>query len=199
MKKISLFLLLFLSVLLVAYAQPKPVLLPAPADWQFEQFSLPPIFAPTVPYKGLEELRFSPDMFKKDAPNYFTYAFSARLDNTTNVSQADISNYLLTYFRGLCSKTAADRKLAPVDTTAIAVAIAPKGSAAPASIYEITLHAFGVFTDGAPITLNMEAKVLADPADRRVYVLFIVSPQPKTAPIWQQLHDLQKNFVVPTS
>jgi hypothetical protein len=79
----------------------------APADWQFEQFPLPPTFAPTVRYKGLEELRFSPDMFKKDAPNYFTYGFAARFDNTPSVSPAEISGYLLTYFKGLYSKGAA--------------------------------------------------------------------------------------------
>jgi hypothetical protein len=199
MKKVSLFLLSFLSLLAAAHAQPKPVLLPAPSDWQFEQFALPPTFAPTVRYKGLEELRFSPDMFKKDAPNYFTYIFSARFDNTTGVSPADISDYLLTYFKGLCSKTAADRKLPPVDTSAITVAIAPKESAGAAGIYSITLDAFGVFTDGAPITLNMEVKVLPDTAMARVYLLFIVSPLPKTAPVWQQLHDLQKSFVVPAN
>jgi hypothetical protein len=197
MKKTSLFLLSFLSFLVAAHAQPKPVLLPAPTDWQLEQFSLPPIFAPTVPYKGMEELRFSPDMFKKDAPNYFTYIFAARFDNTRSVSLTDISSYLLTYFKGLCSKTAADRKLSPVDTNAITVAIAPKRSAGTARIYSITLHAFGVFTDGAPVTLNMEVKVLQDPAVARVYLLFIVSPQPKTAPVWEQLYDLQKRFVVP--
>src|ERR1700744_2583142 len=140
MKKISLFLLSFLSFLAATQAQPKPLLLPAPADWQLEQFPLPPAFAPTVQYKGLEELRFSPDMFKKGAPNYFTYIFAARFDNTMSVSRTDIASYLLTYFKGLCSKTAVDRKLPSVDTGAITAAIAPKESSGAASIYSITLH-----------------------------------------------------------
>ena len=36
-----------------------------PANWEFERFSLPPGFAPGITYKGAEELRFAPGMFKK--------------------------------------------------------------------------------------------------------------------------------------
>jgi hypothetical protein len=168
-----------------------------PASWQLEQFSLPPVFAPTLPYKGLEELRFSPDMFKKDAIGYFTYVFAARLDSTQAMSASDIKNYLLVYFRGLCSRTAADRKLAPVDTTAISVAIAPKKTTNKQPMYSITLHVFGVFADGAAVTLNMEVTVLSDAAHQKIYLLFIVSPQPTTAPVWQELYNVQQQFVVP--
>src|ERR1700744_5281702 len=104
--------LLILLWTLSAHAQStKPSMLMEPAGWQFEQFPLPPGFAPGIPYKGIEELRFSPCMFKKEATDYFTYAFVARLDGVANVSQSEIRQYLLTYFKGLCSKTAADRKL----------------------------------------------------------------------------------------
>src|SRR4051812_22499209 len=79
--------------------QPTPQLLKEPANWSFERFALPPSFAPNFPYKGAEELRFSPGMFNKDAPDYFTYAFAAQLDGVTSISQDDIRNYLLDYFK----------------------------------------------------------------------------------------------------
>jgi hypothetical protein len=180
-----------------AHAQPKPSILLAPADWQFEQFPLPPVFAPTIKYNGIEELRFSPGMFKKEATSYFTYAFAARLDSTKNVTPADIKSYLLTYFKGLCSKTAADRKLSPVDTAAISVSIERKKTADQETVYNILLHAFGVFADGAPVTLNMEVKVMNDIPGQRVFLLFIVSPLPKTDALWQGLYKIQKEFVIP--
>jgi len=173
-----------------ANAQAKPFMLTGPADWELEQFPLPPGFAPAIPYKGLEELRFAPGMFKKDAPDYFTYAFVARLDNAKSVQQADIRNYLLMYFKGLCSKTAADRKLPPVDTSAIKATIGKRDG-----LYDITLSAFGVFADGAPVTLNMEAKVMTD--GQKVYLLFIVSPQPKSNAVWQQLKKIQADAAIP--
>jgi hypothetical protein len=197
MKKLFLFFLFTFNFLLVINAQTKPVLLKEPANWQLERFSLPPAFAPAIKYKGVEELRFSPGMFKKDTTGYFTYAFVIRLDSTENVSQDDIKNYLLEYFKGLCSKTAADRKLNPVDTNAINVAIERKKTADKETVYNILLHAFGVFADGAPVTLNMEAKVINDIAAKKVYVLFIVSLQPKTDLLWKELYKVQKDFVMP--
>src|ERR1043166_8007887 len=80
-------------------------LLNQPANWQFERFTLPPEFAPNIPYKGVEELRFSPGMFAEDSTSYFTYAFVAELDNINSISKDDIKNYLLEYFKGLCSNT----------------------------------------------------------------------------------------------
>src|SRR4249920_1820025 len=112
MKNLFTFLAIIISVSLAAQNQPaKPQLLKEPADWAFERFELPPSFAPGFPYKGAEELRFSPGMFNIDSTSYFSYAFVAELDNRTTVSQSDVSDYLLNYFKGLCSVTAKDRKL----------------------------------------------------------------------------------------
>jgi len=199
MKKLPLFFLFTFCFLLAVKAQTKPVLLPNPENWQFEQFPLPPVFAPAIKYTGIEELRFSPNMFKKDSIGYFTYAFAARLDNTESISKEDIKNYLLVYFKGLCSKTAADRKLNPVDTSAISVAIAKKETPDKATVYNILVHLFGVFTDGAPVALNMEVKVLTDVAGKKVYLLFIASPQPRTDAVWRELYKLQKGFTMPVN
>lgn len=91
MKKAGLFIFLIYSVL-SATAQSGPSLLTAPANWQFEQFSLPPDFAPAVKYHGHEELRFSPGWDKKEATDYFTIIWGFRFDDTKNISQADITN-----------------------------------------------------------------------------------------------------------
>ena len=93
-----------------------------PASWEFERFSLPPGFAPGITYKGAEELRFAPGMFNKDSANYFTYVFVAQLDDVSAISQTDIRDYLLKYYKGLCFATAKDRKLV-IDTTQITVAV----------------------------------------------------------------------------
>jgi len=126
MKKLGLLFLFTVGFWLLIDAQTKPAILTEPAGWQLEQFALPPVFASTLKYKRIEELRFSPDMFKKGATGYFTYVFVARLDSTQTLSQSGIKDYLLVYFKGLCSKTAADRKLSPIYTAAIHVTIGRK-------------------------------------------------------------------------
>ncbi|MEO8861570.1 MAG: hypothetical protein ABI358_09115 [Ginsengibacter sp.] len=175
--------------------QQTPQLLKQPANWQFEKFKLPPVFAPSFPYKGVEELRFSPGMFIKDSTTYFTYAFAAELDNTPFISQNDIRNYLLDYFKGLCSGTAKDRHLS-IDTSKITVAIERKKIIKNEVIYNAFLNIFGVFTDGAPVKLNMEIKVLHDKDASKIYLVFIASPLEKDKDIWQQLRTIQKDFSI---
>ncbi len=136
-------------------------------------------------------------MFNKDSANYFTYAFVAELDNTTSITQSDIKNYLLVYFKGLCASTAKDRKLS-IDTSKITVAIErKKGSQSNEIIYTALLKVFGVFADGAPVKLNMEVKVLANAAVKKTYLFFIVSPHARTDRAWLQLYTLQKQFTIP--
>jgi len=195
--------LIALSILLVCFSiitkaqNSTPQLLKVPANWTFERFPLPPQFAPGIPYKGAEELRFSPGMFKKDSADYFTYAFVAELDNTTAISKNDISNYLSLYFKGLCSSTAKDRKLS-IDTSKITVVVEKKNSAPKNEIiYSASLNAFGVFTDGAPVKLNMEVKVMTNALTKKTYLIFIVSPHEKTDDVWKELYEIQKGFVVP--
>jgi hypothetical protein len=160
-------------------------------------FALPPVFAPNIPYKGAEELRFSPGMFKKDSADYFTYAFVAQLDNTVTISQDNIQDYLLRYFKGLCGSTAKERKLI-IDTSKITVSIEKKKHMpANETIYNASLRVFGVFTDGAPVRLNMEIKILTDSAAGKTYLIFITSPQVKTGKVWDSLYQIQKDFKVP--
>jgi hypothetical protein len=168
-----------------------------PANWTFERVTLPPSFASNFPYKGSEELRFSPGMFNKNATDYFTYAFAAQLDSVTAISQDDIRNYLLNYFKGLCSSKAHDRKL-NIDTSEITVDVQKKNNIAGNEIiYDALLNVFGVFAGGAPVKLNMEVKVLNDAAASKIYLVFIVSPHEKTDEAWKQLYQIQRDFSIP--
>jgi len=180
-------------------AQPAPTMLTAPATWQFETFSLPPGFAPAVKYHGREELRFSPGWDKKEATDYFTIIWGFRFDDTKGISQAEIQNFLQTYFRGLCSSTAKNRHLSPIDSSAVTVSIEKKPATDRSRIYNLTLHLFGVFADGAPVTLNGEIKVMEDNARQKVYMVMIASPLSKTHPVWQPLYKEQREFVIPSN
>ena len=136
-------------------------------------------------------------MFVKDSSNYFTYAFVAELDNVNSVSQDDIRNYLVNYFKGLCGSTAKQRHLS-IDTSKIDVAIERRQNAGNEAFYDATLNIFGVFTDGAPVKLNAEIKVMNDKASK-IYLVFIASPLDKTNNVWNELHSIQKEFKIPKS
>jgi hypothetical protein len=186
-----------LSLTIQAQQNATPQLLKEPAAWQFERFALPPEFAPGFPYKGAEELRFAPGMFKAGAPDYFSYAFVAQLDSTTTVSQQNIHKYLLLYFKGLCASVAKDRKIV-IDTAAITVSVEKKKETLKnEKIYTALLYIFGVFADGAPVTLQADIKVLTHKATKRAFLVFIASPQQRTAAIWKELYKIQQDFMVP--
>ena len=188
--------LIFSNALHAQPPQSTSQLLKQPATWQFERFSLPPEFAPAIPYKGAEELRFSPGMFVKDSTTYFTYAFVAQLDDVNSISQDDIRNYLLSYFKGLCSSTAKQRNLS-IDTSKITVAIEKKNNTGGNIFYNAVLNILGVFTDGAPVKLNMEIKVMNDGASSKTYLVFIASPLDKTNDAWNELRRIQQEFTMP--
>jgi len=198
MKSIIAILVFLLWASLVVKGQDtKAEFLKEPSTWEFERFTLPPSFSPNFPYKGVEELRFSPGMFNKDSSSYFNYAFVAQLDNTSSITQSGIKNYLLTYFKGLCASTAKQRNLS-IDTSQVNVSIEKKNSVAANSvIYNAVLNVFGVFADGTPVALNAEIRVLNDLKAKKTYLVFIASPKRKIDSIWRQLYAIQNDFVVP--
>lgn len=171
-------------------------LLKQPAKWEFERFSLPPAFAPGFPYSGVEELRFSPGMFKKDSAAYFTYAFVAELDNRNSFSQDDIKNYLFQYFMGLCISTAKQKKLF-IDTSKISAAVDKGRVVEKNTYYNAVVNIFGVFADGKPVALNLEIKVINNKSASKVYLVFIASPLNKTNNIWKDLRKIQETFIMP--
>ncbi len=198
MKSLLTFFSFIVSLSIAAQAQEhKPELLKEPAHWEFERFSLPPVFAPAISYKGAEELRFAPGMFNKDSAAYFTYAFVVQLDNVTAISQTDIRDYILNYYKGLCYITAKDRKLV-IDTAQITAAVERKKNIpANETIYNASVNIFGVFADGAPVKLNLEVKVMMDAAAKKSYLVFIASPREKTDDVWKTLYRIQKEFTIP--
>lgn len=197
MKNLSIFFIFIFSVS-IAWAQDhKPQLLLQPANWEFERFPLPPSFAPAITYKGAEELRFAPGMFNKDSSLYFTYVFVVQLENVVTISQTEIREYLLNYYRGLCRVTAKDRKLV-IDTTQITVTVEEQRNLpVNEKIYNASANIFGVFADGAPVKLNLEIKVMADSATKRTYLYIIASPREKTDPTWKTLLQFRKEFKLP--
>ena len=190
--------LIIVSLTIAAQSQDhKPTLLPEPANWVFERFELPPSFAPGISYKGVEELRFAPGFYKKDTVTYFAYAFVAQLDDVTTVSQADVKDYLVKYYKGLCGVVAKDRKLV-IDTTQIsAIVEKKKNSPANETTYNASVNMFGVFTDGAALKLNLEVKILTNVVTRKTYLIILASPREKTGDVWKKLYEIRQEFTIP--
>jgi len=76
---------------------------PMPEGWQHETIPFPLEFAPDLPYRGVEELRFAPGIFKPDQAGYWSYAFVWWLDGKPALGAAELNASLERYFAGRAS------------------------------------------------------------------------------------------------
>lgn len=158
----------------------------APADWRSEVIPFPLGFAPDIPLKGVEELRFAPGMFKVEAEDYFTYSFLWWLDGKTSLTAEQIQAYLLDYFAGLYKAVS---KTESKDTSAFSVTV--RTSKADAWIADASQFFQGTASWVDPFVTEKPLKLTIHIAqwycqDHTAY-FFLLSPQTEDHAIWDVL------------
>jgi len=182
-----------------AAAQPEkqpPYQLPTPTGWRKEHFALPPSFAPDMNWKGSEELRFAPGMFKANAPDFFCYAFLFWLSDDAEVDGKTLERELLAYYRGLSSAVSKSKKR-EVDTKAFTLTITaagqqpdkrPGGEAAAGFVGELKWTE--PFATGKPQALHLEIQSWQS-ASKHHCVFVCASPQTQTTAVWKILREIR--------
>jgi hypothetical protein len=146
---------------------------PVPHGWRGETIPFPLDFAPDIPHRGVEELRFAPGFFEPAAPGYWTYAFAWIVTDTGALDRSTLEAELTTYFRGLTSAVARSKKdLPPLDPARIAARIGPQGRGSV-----VTFDAFG---DGREVELDVTVDVRPCGAGR--VALFTAAPHGRPLP-----------------
>jgi hypothetical protein len=191
---------LLLLALLAAQDAP-PYSIPAPAGWGKERMEFPLGFAKDLDYKGHEDLRFAPGMFKADAPDYFSYAFVMWLEGTLAFDPPTLEKDLTKYYKGLCTSVAESRKLT-LDLSKIAVKVVrqeKKGrlGGEEADTFHAQIDWYDPFVTGKPMTLHVELWSRSADGKKRSCLVAIASPKEKTEPIWTALRKIQDGFTCP--
>jgi len=75
---------------------------PTPDGWRSETIPFPLDFAPTIPHKGVEMLRFPPGFATASAPDFWAYDFVWWIDDATLTAPV-FEKETAEYFRGLCT------------------------------------------------------------------------------------------------
>jgi hypothetical protein len=174
-----------------------PYQLPLPSGWRKETFKLPPTFAPTMKWKGSEELRFAPGMFKANAPDFFCYAFLLWLTDDAQIDAKTLERELLAYYRGLSASVSKPKKR-EVDTTTFSLTIMPAsqqpqsrpGGEAVAG-YSGELKWTEPFATGKHQTLHLEIQTWPSAKHKHHCVFICASPQAPTAAVWKTLRDIR--------
>ncbi|MEM1441810.1 MAG: hypothetical protein AAGF67_05680 [Verrucomicrobiota bacterium] len=163
---------------------------------------MPPGFARDLGWKGVEEIRFAPGMFRAEQPDFFSYVLVFLLKPGADTSEEGLQRELLTYYAGLSEAVMESRGL-EVDTSGFAVSIeeeekssgAPK--AAPEAVsWKATLDWVEPFATREEQRLYLEVHTWEH--DGQPVVLSLVSPvetddEAENSP-WAVLRNIRERF-----
>ena len=195
--------ILFFVVPLISFSQittnefdPKkwepPYNLGFPKGWGVERFLIPISFAPQIPYKGVEDIRFTPGWAKADSADYWSYAFLWYLDGQQMISASILENNLNEYYTGLVAAmqgNRSDKKSVPVKTV-IKKGKTQKGDVKTfyGSIYMLDYMA------NKPIALYCKVHLKSCAGQNKTYIFFEISPKHYYDNVWKSLDVLWKDF-----
>lgn len=172
-----------------------PYNLVLPSGWTSERFSIPIDFAPNIPYKGVEDLRFAPGWAKRTSADYWSYAYLWWLEGKPKINVASLRKNLTAYYSGLVAKNINSKHIVPskvIPTTVILKKI--KSSVINSSqLYSGTITMLDYMTQ-SPIKLNCLIHVTTYNRQNYTAVFFELSPNSVDHIIWQQLHAIQGSF-----
>jgi len=173
-------------------AAPDPFVYEAPSGWKPERIPFPLGFAPSLPYKGFEQLHFAPGMFDPKSENYFTYLFFWWIEGEPEVNKETLARGLVDYYRGLSAAVGGPKNLrmdlAKVNATVVAAVDGKsdaEGNSDPASPstrrFTGRLNTFDPFNTGQALALEAEITVWRCDRGNRTVVFFCVSPRARDA------------------
>jgi len=88
-----------------------PYKLDIPSGWSTERFPFPFDFAPQIPYKGMEELRFAPGWEDSVSEEHWAYAFLWWLEGKPQQTSEKLETHLQDYYNGLIGRNIIPRKI----------------------------------------------------------------------------------------
>jgi hypothetical protein len=171
-----------------------PAEMPTPKGWGKETIALPPAFAADMKWKGSEELRFHPGMFKADSDGFFSYAILMSLPADAKTDAAALESELLTYYRGLCQAVLKSKNqtedVSKFTLTLKEMRTPNRPGGEGCTGYTGEMRWVEPFTTGKPQTLRMEVQVWHCEKSNRRHVLVLASPQQPTAAMWKELRTI---------
>ena len=172
-----------------------PYSLNVPKGWDVERFLIPIEFAPQIPYKGIEDIRFTPGWGNSKSDDYWSYAFLWYLDDTQNMNSSIVESNLKAYYTGLVGRNVQPRKI-PADKvipvkTSFKEVKAVKGDL---KTFNGTINMLD-YMEQKPIILNCIIHLKACSGQNKTFIFNEISPRPYNDKVWQSLNELWTNFV----
>jgi hypothetical protein len=167
---------------------------PKPKGWNTEKLSIPIDFAKSIPFKGAEELRFTPGWGNSKTEEYWAYDFLWFVDGVQSLSKSHLDKYMADYFNGLYLSNLKNKPTPPANFS--------KAHFKKAGVqmndkqtFEGTISTLDFLT-GQPITFNVKVHVRQYARMQHTAVLFEISPQNYKRVVWDSLDGVANGFML---
>lgn len=181
--------------------QPKPpagLPIDAPDGWRKETIPLPPGFAPEMTLRGVEELRFHPDMFKPETDGFFSYVFAMRVATKPKLTKELLHKELLVYYEGLArlvlEQKGAKLEKKPTLTLEKGKKASTEDPAPDDEFYAGRLVWIEPFATQKEQLLHLELDVWASKDGKHQFLFVSASPAEKKAAVWKTMRAIRKSF-----
>jgi hypothetical protein len=171
-----------------------PYSLAIPTQWGTERIPFPLEFAPTIPYKGILDLRFSPGWNNAKSDEYWSYAFLWYLDGKPKTTSKILKENLTNYFRGLTASEEVKGKDTITVFNKVTVNIEQiKTFKGDNKTFSGNIDMIN-FLDKKPILLNCIIHLKTSPEENKTYLFYELSPKQFEHKTWELLHKLWIDF-----
>jgi len=160
-------------------------LIETPDRWRKEIIYFPLPFAKSLPYKGVEEIKFSKGWSDSNSNYFWTYAFVWHIENSRNFDELKLQNDLESYFNGLMNENEKDI----LKSSNSRAAIQNDGN----DNYSGKVKIYDAFFTKKEIELNVKVNIETNKKNRTKYVLFKFSPKHFSDNIWEELKSVKIN------
>ena len=169
-----------------------------PGSWATDpRYVFPLPWWSTIPYRGVEDVFFSPNFDQTDSPEYHSFLFFWWVDGTHILTAEQLQSDTVAYFRGIATERGRNYGFIP-DLSKVSATYKEDASAsarfggAPARAFSGTLNIWD--THGKIINLNSEVLISDCGTSSHTAFSFAQSLEPRDGEMWKQLDAIRDSF-----
>ena len=158
-----------------------------PGNWRSERHPFPLPWAPSIHYKGLADLLFTPSFSDENSADFFSYIGFWWTEGKPHITAEQLRSNLFDYYRGLSQDFAQEGKLT-VDLSRVSVTLKQEGDLFRG---DISTYSF----TGKLILLHTDAVVRPCADSDHTVIFFSLTPQDRSRPVWKTMKSIGDSFV----
>lgn len=166
--------------------------LPHPDKWGTEKISFPINFAQSIPFKGNEEIRFTPGWGDSKSEEYWSYVFLWFVEGAPAINADNLKQYLTQYYNGLYLTN--QKEKTPVNGGFTKIEI--KKTTAASGDDETYLGKIATlnFLTKTAFSLNARIHIRRDAVGNHTAVLLEISPRDYKHAVWDSMDKIVAGF-----